>query len=562
VNAIAADSHGGVWLNDTQEGLWKWSRGRLEPLSLPAPLKRANADVVFADRTDRIWLGFVEGGCAVYDGATYHIYEPADGLAFGPVTSFFEDQEGVLWISAVNGLTRLKDGRLLTATRKNGLLGNVLTGVIGDGQDGLWVGSNAGILRVLRTDFDRLAHDSERQLQIALFASPEGLSGNPVTLGSPEVTRASDGNIWFPTTAGIAIVNPARTTKARIAPAVTLESAVMDDKPVAMIAGQRLPPNTSRIEIDFTALSFLAPSRIRFRYRLDDFDRDWVDAGRRRRAVYTSLPPGTYRFRVMAANDDMWSEAPEGWKFSIEPTFYQTRSFLMASVAGVLVLAWLASHVRSRQVRARFFVIMEERARVGREIHDTLLQMMTGLALEVHAAAVALGPTQDAMKRRLLQLRDKTQESIRETRQSIWDLRLPNPIKEEDQQLVAALRKTSESIIPSANDVQFEFVATGTPYRKPDLDEQLFRLGQEAIRNAVAHAKASRIRVELNYDRDSIVLRVTDNGCGFELPAGATRSSLHWGLAIMEERARKIGADFRLVTRPGEGTMVEAVAKL
>ena len=421
----------------------------------------------------------------------------------------------------------------MTATRKNGLPANVLTGVIGDEENALWIGSNKGILRLPTAEFNRLERDPRHVLHITLFASAEGLSGNPVTLGSPEVTRGADGAIWFPTTAGVAIVNPRRAAKPRIAPLITIESAVVDDRPLATTAGQRLEPNPSRLEIDYTALSFLAPSRILFRYRLDQFDADWVDAGHRRRAVYTSLPPGTYRFRVMAGNDDLWSEAQEAWTFSIAPTFYETAWFQGLCMAGALGVGALAWQIRSRQERARLLLVVEERARVGREIHDTLLQSMTGFALDVHTAAVNLGQTQEPVKRTLLQLRDKIQESIREARQSIWDLRLPNPMKEHDQQLVDALRKASENIVASAKEVQFEFVSTGTPYNRPQLDEQLFRLGQEAIRNAVAHAKARRIRVELKYDQKSIVLRVIDNGCGFEVPDDASRSSLDWGLATM-----------------------------
>jgi signal transduction histidine kinase len=559
---MASDSNGHVWLNDTQEGVWKWRSGHFEPVRLPEALRNSNADAIFADRRDRMWVGFVGGGCAVYDNGEFRLYAAADGIALGPVTSFFEDQEGAIWISAVNGLTRIKDGHLVTATRKNGLPGNVLTGVIGDADGRLWIGSNAGIVRLSAAEFDRLERNPHHSLHITLFASAEGLNGNPVTLGSPEVTRAADGAIWFPTTSGVAIVDPRRIRKPRIAPAVTIESAVVNDSPVATSPGQRLDPNPSRLEIEFTALSFLAPTRILFRYRLDQYDVDWVDAGHRRRAVYTNLPPGTYRFRVMAGHDDVWSEAQRDWTFSIAPTFYQTRWFQALCIAGALGVIGLAWQLRSRQERARLLLVMEERARVGREIHDTLLQSMTGFALDVHAAAVNLGNGQEPVKGSLVQLRNKIQESIREARQSIWDLRLPNPIKEQDEYLVGALRKASENIVAMAKGVHFEFVSSGRPYKKPELDEQLFRLGQEAIRNAVAHAKASRIRVELNYDQDAIVLRVIDNGCGFELPDSATRSSLHWGLATMEERARRIGAEFRLVTRPGGGTVVETVARI
>lgn len=558
VTAMTTDSRGNLWLWDRGAGLFNWNTGGLEHVALPSHFHERSATALFADRQDRVWIGFLEGGVAVRENGRFRTYEPADGIAGGTVTGFYQDRDGLVWVAAVGGVTRVKGDLLLTATRSNGLPGNAAIGVTGD-ENGLWLGTNLGVVHVARAEFTRLERDSAHQLGITLFTSADGVSGNPIALGSTESVRAADGTIWVATTEGVVVVDPREANKRRLPPPVKIEGVRADQQQIDLHASNPLASHVSRLEIAYAGLTFVAPSTVRFRYRLEGFDRGWVDAGSERRAVYTGLPPGSYRFRVTANNDGVWNETGDDWTFSVAPAFYQTRWFGVGSVIGFLVLLSAGWHVRARRLRAKFQLVLEERARVGREIHDTLLQTLLGVAFEIHATAEALAPEHVSVREYLVRLREHVQKSIRETRQAIWDLRRPGLLDE--RSFLTALRQTCETIVANAKGVRFEFVVTGSPRKVPEVDEQLLRLAQEAVRNAARHADASSIRVEVHYGDDAVVLKVIDDGSGFDVDA-ARLPSLHWGLVSMEERAKAIGAEFRVLSRPGAGTEIEAVARL
>jgi signal transduction histidine kinase len=289
---------------------------------------------------------------------------------------------------------------------------------------------------------------------------------------------------------------------------------------------------------------------------MEGFDAGWVDAGTRRQAFYTNLPPGDYRFRVRASNDGVPSEREAVWAFTLAPAFYQTAWF--AGAVAVLALAGgaLAWRARVHQVRGRFSAILVERTRVAREVHDTLLQSLLGVLFRLDEVANLIDVSGGSAREQLVRLRHQVEFYVREARYSIRDLR--SPILQ-SRGLPTAMRAVGEGLT-GERPVAFHLEVVGRP--RTDLqriDEHLLRIGQEAMTNAVRHGAATTIGVELRYDVDSVVLRVRDDGKGFDTGLAMVADGIHWGLKTMRERAEQIGGALRIESANGQGTVIEVI---
>jgi len=265
------------------------------------------------------------------------------------------------------------------------------------------------------------------------------------------------------------------------------------------------------------------------------------------------LSPGEYVFRVMASGlEGTFAGPPAEWRFAIRPMFYQTWWFAIACFAATAVAVGAAWRVHVLRVRNQFALLLSERARLSREVHDTLLQSMFGFALQCDALAEAVPPSEPQLRERLARLRHEVEDDMREARQSIWNLRSP---RLENQDFVAVFKEVAEHAVASVHG-HFSFELTGTPRpASPDVEEQLMRIGREAIWNAVRHANASIIKAALAYDEGRITLTVKDDGRGFELEEPPSMSG-HFGLTTMRERAELIGGSLEITSRPGEGTTI------
>jgi signal transduction histidine kinase len=284
-----------------------------------------------------------------------------------------------------------------------------------------------------------------------------------------------------------------------------------------------------------------------------------VDAGPRRTVFYTNLSPRDYRFRVEAhAEDGSWSTSAADWPFTIQPAMYQTRWFYALAATMIVACVVLAWQFRLALVRRQFSLALAERARLSREIHDTLLQSLVGVALQFDGIANALGPSSVSAREQLTRIRRQVEAYIREARQSIWDLRSPVL---ETHDLESALRAYATEMIGDA-PVRFTSVVNGhDAMRPPKIDNQLLRIGQEAITNAIRHARARRIHLELTFGPETVAIRVEDDGCGFEGVRSAVDAG-HYGLTTMRERTEEVGGTFTITSGAGRGTVIEAVIPL
>jgi signal transduction histidine kinase len=339
-------------------------------------------------------------------------------------------------------------------------------------------------------------------------------------------------------------------------PPVRIETVTADSQTLDPTPDLRLGPRTSHVQIAFSVLTLTDPARVHFRYRLDDYDRDWLDAGAARQASYTNLPPGHYRFRVLAnGGDGIWRDPGAIWDFHVEPFFYQTRWFQALCILAISLLVYASWRVHVRQVRRQFALVLAERIRMSRAIHDTLLQGLAGLALQVDDLSHLMETSPHAARERTLRIRRQVEDSIREARQSIWDLRTP---KLASRDLPRALQEAGERVIAGRSvklDVRVSGAARTAASRA---DEQLLLIGQEALSNAIRHGHATAVTVELDYGDDQTLLRVRDDGCGFD-PDEACRLQGHYGLVSMRERAEQVRGHIVISSAPGKGTAVEAV---
>ena len=558
VGALTADSNGTLWLYDQGQALYSLRGGALEEFVLPEDRRADRIALMYTDTSDRLWLAFASGQLGQIVSGTFQLHDGSSGYAPGNIQAFYEDQDQVIWFARTDGLARFADGRFTLLSRQAGFPLS-LTAIAEDNERNLWVGSTLGIARIARVQLQKAVASSDVHVQYTLFGRSDGIAGTPqsfYSLSRP-VARAADGRLWFVTGSGLTVIDPQALAAVRPPSPVRVERVVANDTTLLPAPGLRLPPRSSRLQFDYTVVNLTSPLRTHFRYRLEGFDAEWIDAGTRRQAYYTNLPPKPYRFLVVASNSEGTPLSETAWEFSIEPMFYQTRWFSAAVVALVALAGWGAWRLRLRQVRREFSMLLHERTRLSREIHDTLLQSLVGVALQFDALAGDLPASAGRTRDQLVRMRRQVEEHIREARHSIWNLRSPT-LRRRD--LGGALRAFAEQATASTA-MAVDVDVTGTPPRRvPRVEEQLLRIGQEAITNAVRHSGGSRIHIHLEYRPDDIVLSVADDGHGFDFGRTQSEPNGHYGLITMKERAAEIGGTLVVESRaPAAGTEIRTI---
>jgi len=578
VVSMAQDTAGNVWIANEHVGLFQ-VRGESVVQQIPwSKLGHEDAvTVVIADRLHGgLWLGFFLGGIAYYnEGQIRASFTTANGLLDGRVNDLRLDQDGTLWIATENGLSRLKNGRIATLTSRNGLPCDGVHWLREDGAHSVWLYTPCGLLRVASSELDAWAVAIDKDINAqpvvhaTVFDTLDGVRSLAMASHfSPQVAKSTDGKLWFVVVeGGISVVDPNHLSFNNLAPPVQIEQLVADRQIFeATPEGSgpvRLPPLIRDLQIDFTALSLVAPEKILFRYKLEPRDHDWQDAGNRRVAFYNDLAPGTYRFRVIACNNSgVWNETGAYVDFTIAPAYYQTAWFRVSVAVLFLLVLGALYQLRLRQVarvvRGRMEERLEERERIARDLHDTLLQSVQGLILKFHAVLKQIPadmPAHNALEKTL----DHADEVLAEGRDRIRNLRV-NPATLSD--LPAAFRSVAEETL-AGRDAIFKTVVEG---RVRDLHplvlEECYCIGREAIINALTHSEGQHVEAEITYDSRQFRVRVRDDGRGIDptiLEAGGR--SGHWGLQGMYERAQKIGGQLRFWSRPETGTEVELIVR-
>jgi signal transduction histidine kinase/ligand-binding sensor domain-containing protein len=577
VDSFAEDRAGDLWIAHREQGLL---RLKDEQVIQKIPWAEINRSAAFGpessvfrlagDPQGGLWLGFRFGGVARFaEGQVREAYSVADGLGGGQVRQLRVAADGAVWAATEGGLSRIEGGRIATLSSRNGLPCDIVDWVIEDDADLVWLYMGCGLARIARTELDAWTEAAKRGEADALSVHPTVLTysdgiRSSANLGSasPHGAKTSDGRLWFSTEGGVAVVDPANLPHNAMPPPVHVEQLVADREryDVTHAAGPvPLPPIVRDLQIDYTALSLAAPEKMQFRYRLEGRDADWQEAGTRRQAFYAGLPPGDYRFRVIASNNDgVWNEEGASVAFTIASAFYQTSWFATLCVAAAAGFLWLLYVLRVRQIEARMAMRLDERlaerGRIARDLHDTFLQSVQGLMLKFQAVTTAI-PEGQPSRALLEEALDKADQVLAEGRDRVYELRAST---DTSQDLPDALAAVAAELTPAV-ETRFGISVEGDPRPlHPVAREEVYRIGAEALRNAFRHAAARHIDLEIEYSRQGLLLRITDDGRGFDvtsLTAGA--SGKHFGLTGLRERAKKIRAQLEVSSRHRWGTEVE-----
>jgi signal transduction histidine kinase len=561
---MARDNAGDLWIAQNRS-LVRIRVDGVEETSWAAVGHNAAASSLVADRArGGVWLGFRDGGIAHYkDGHILASFSSADGFPQGYVYALRMDSQGTLWAATQTGLAQVRDGHIATLTRKNGLPCETVHWAMEAADGSYWVYMACGLLRIAPAEVDSWKIDAKSLIRARLFDVYNGVRSEPYSSqASPVVASTADGKLWFRQAEGVSIVDPRHLPFNKLAPPVYIEQVVADRTTYDASAQLNLPPLVRDLEIQYSALSLVAPEKMQFKYKLEGRDRDWQDAANRRRATYTDLPPGNYRFRVIAANNSgVWNEQGATLDFSIAPAYWQTNWFRALVVLALLALAYTIYRFRVTQIARHFNATLDarvnERTRIARELHDTLLQSFHGLLLRFQTAR-ALLPTNPAKAADVLDSAiDQAADAITEGRDAVQGLRISAT---EMNDLADAIRSLGEGLAKESGNrggLRVEVQGASRPLH-PIVRDEVFRIATEALRNAFKHASAELIEVELRYDERQIRLRVRDDGKGIdsELLRAEGREG-HFGLRGMRERAELVGGKLTVWSGLDAGTELE-----
>ena len=563
MHAIAGDSAGNLWISHSADGLFHLLGGSVVER---IPWAKLGTDdhalaLFFDPAQDGLWLGFREGGVKFFkDGQVRASYASADGLGEGAVTGLQLDRDGALWAATEGGLSRVKNGRVATLNSKNGLPCDAVHWVMEDDAHSFWLYTACGLVRIARLELDAWAADPKRTIQVTVFDTADGVRSRWDTSGAnPGVAKSADGKLWFLPGDGVSVIDPRHLSTNQLPPPVHIEQVKADGKTYDLSRGVRLPALVRDVSIDYTALSFVAPEKVHFRYRLEGQDPGWKEVVNDREVQYSNLAPGHYRFRVIACNNSsVWNETGDLLDFSVDPAYYQTNWFRAGCVAAVLGLLWALYRYRLHQIAQEFSVRLEERVnertRIARELHDTLLQSFQGLMLRFQVGINLLPARPDEAKEALEKALGRGDQAIAEGRDSIHDLRSSTVIANDLAETVRALGDE----LASQDSATFSLTVEGQSRNlHPILRDEIYRIAREAVRNAFRHAQARRIEAEITYGERLLRLRIRDDGKGMDAGIVEEGRAGHYGLPGMRERSTRIGAQLNIWSGPGAGTEIE-----
>jgi signal transduction histidine kinase/ligand-binding sensor domain-containing protein len=617
--SLAAAPNGDLWVG-TPDGLNRVGQAGISSYTSADGLADDFIRSVLVAPDESVWIG-TRRGLTHMDHGHFESFTQSDGLGSDLVGALTRAPDGDLWIATLNGLTRLHHGKLRNYTIADGLSSNVVTALDVTADGTIWIGTqdkginlwdgnrfvaigsseiHAGRTGLLPAAIHAIEHDDQGRLwlasnsgltrvdphalldctqqtqhracglsaaQVVNFTIADGLRSRETSSNShPTACHASDGKLWFTTPRGVIVADPLHFQANAAAPPVAIERFAVDDHDTQPNQAARIAAGALRFQFDYAGLSFSAPQKLRYQYMLEGFDKAWTDAGTRRTAYYTNIPPAKYRFRVRAllgestlpdasgnASAELGAPQEAALSFELLPHFYQTVWFRALVVLAIVALILLVFRRRVLRVEREFRAVMAERNRIAREIHDTLAQGYVGISLQLEILGELLRHNRaDAAQKHLVRTQGLVREGLDDARQSIWALRSHDS---SEQTLPIRLRRLVEQ---AADRTLATDLAVHGAYRAlaVETEQEILRIAQEAIHNVKRHAAASRLSVRLDYGERELTLSVADDGKGFDAEGRTLSVAGHYGLTGMRERAALIRARIDIVSRPGEGTTV------
>jgi signal transduction histidine kinase/ligand-binding sensor domain-containing protein len=566
LQAMTEDRAGGLWVSIERHGLFRWADGRWTFLGGRKDLPKIGViRVEFTDCLRRVWFGYRENQVILLDGDKVRVFGPEDGIRIGKVTAIFGRGQGV-WIGGEFGLQKFENGRFRTiqAVDNDWVLG--ITGIVETADGDLWLNGLTGVFQVGRAEIAKALNDPSYLVRGEHFGSREGLPGVAAQLRPlPTAVEGSDGTLWFSLLSGVFWLDPTRVRQKGLVPPVTIQSVSADDKNYEINSPLIFPAHTSGVAIRYSAISLFDPEAIRSRVKLRETDTNWHEVSTGEPVTYRNLAPGHYHFSVdVSDTNGVWSDKVANIDFTVLPAYYQTTGFRLLCVVFFLSVLWALYQFRLRQLAHKFNLTLEarvnERTRIARELHDTLLQSFHGLLFRIQAARNLLPRRPEEAIQALDTVIGKAEQAITEGRDAIQNLRAePAAGGDLEHLLTATGQELAGSQDANPNSAIFRVIVEGTEETlAPILQDEIYRIAREVLRNAFVHASARKIEAEIRYDDRLFRLRIRDDGNGIDpkvLKRG--RRAGHWGLPGIRERAKRIGARLDFWSEAGAGTEVE-----
>jgi signal transduction histidine kinase/sugar lactone lactonase YvrE len=602
--ALAEDSNNDLWIGTWGGGLFRFKEGHFTQYSIPQGLSGDVVRSVIAAKDGSLWVATLDGLSHMVNGR-FRNYTTADGLSSNRVSAVYQDRHGVIWAGTSRGIARMAGDRFVPLSSPQEIFDPRYIG-LGEGPSGdlyafsapkglsrvegnqliavnsdldvlsfadferrdLWFSGGNGIFRLAVSSVSPKTQDSGAPLDYLSLSRADGLNSTQCSIGVPNMAITRDGQLWVATVQGLALLDLRRLPRTNRKPAIFMEEVTVGQRRQPIRQELVLPPGTHHLELKFDSIELTSPEKIRFQYRLDGVDSDWLNADGTRTAVYTSIPLGAHSFHVRACNiDGVWDRVGVVYKVSQRPYYYETNWFRLLAFLVVASLVTAIYFLRLRRIaeriQSRFEERLAERTRIARELHDTLLQSLHGLIFRFQAADNLLPARPTEAKQTLESALDDAAQAITAARDAVHELRSPAAVNNDLAAAVKALGEefTAHHTSAAANEDSSTFFVEveGTPQDlHPILRDEIYRIAGEGLRNAFRHARARRIEVEILYDERQLRVRIRDDGSGID-PSILSHEGRagHWGLTGMRERAKSIGGEMDVWSELGAGTELE-----
>ena len=566
-HSITPDAAQGLLVSVVDRGLMRMNDGRWSLASSELGLPDATPTALWTDAAQQQWLGYSDGTLALRTHSGVRMLGSEQGLKVGPITVIGGSTTAV-FVAGEWGLARYDGGKFssLSASRSEALSG--ITGILVRPNGDIWLNGNRGVVHMQAEALNDAYQHPLARLRYDLFDIQDGLPGYALQGQDSTAVAGTDGRLWFATNHGVAWIDPDQLSGNQTPPQVVIRSVLADQRTYQRAGSIELPIGTRSVRIDYTALNLGRPERVRFRYKLEGADDTWRDAGNERSVRYASLRPGHYSFQVIASNGNgVWNNVGATVTFVLPPAFYQTFWFLalvFSVCLGVLLLLLLArlrqiSHRDRRRLEQRMEDRLNERTRIARELHDSLLQGFQGLMFRLQAVRELLPERPGVAAESLDTALKMGDEAICQGRDAVQNLRSGSS---EEGDLVAAVgalgAELATGVDPQATP-EYRVVVEGTARDvNPQIRDDVYSIVREAVCNAYQHAKATRIETDVTFEETALSFRVRDDGIGIdpEILARGQRME-HWGLPGMRERCQTVGGDLKVWSEKNAGTEVE-----
>jgi len=553
VYSVLESREGSVWAGTLSAGVSRFHDGRFTTYTAASGLAANTVSSILEARDGAMWFT-TSNGLSSFSNDQWKTYGTRDGLPSANVNCLFEDSEGVLWSGTSSGMAVLVSGKVQVPSLPN-VLREPIFGIAEDKSGRFWITTSNHVLQVPR---DKLLAGKARTEDIREYGPADGLPSSEGVNRSRSLDSDSEGRIWISVKGGLSVVDPSHLASTWPPAIAHVESVMADGMAIIPVDSIRVPAAHKRIRFVYTALSLAVPERIRFRYFLEGFDRQWSEPSAAREAVYTNLGPRTYHFHLVASNSyGEWNGSETVVAFEVEPAFWQTwwfRSTLAVLLVSIVFVFYrLHLHRLTQQLNLRFEERLAERTRIAQELHDTLLQGFLSASMQLHVADDQLPQDSPAkpLMNRVLTLMGRV---IDEGRNAVRGLRSGH---DDSYDLGQAFSRVAQELVIQ-QEVDFRVVMEGLPRAlHPVIRDEVYRIGRESLVNAFRHSRANKIEVEVDYSASNLRILVRDNGCGIDPQVLRAGRDGHWGLPGMRERAEKVGAKLRVWSRAAAGTEVE-----